>query len=43
MMGLFRAAHGWDGGDGGGGAKKPSLPKIFYVYPTMMKVDTLIP
>ena len=36
-MGFFGAAHGW------GGGKKPPLPKICHTYPTMMKLDTIIP
>ena len=37
---LFRAAHGW--GWGGGGDKKPPLPKICRTHPAMMKLGTLI-
>ena len=36
-MGLFGTAHRR------GEAKKPPLPKICHTYPTMMKVDTVIP
>ena len=35
-MGLFGTAHGW-------GAKKATLPKIYYTYPAMMKPGTFIP
>ena len=36
-MELFEAAHRWE-------AKSlPSLPKICYAYPTMMKLGTVIP
>ena len=38
-MGFFGAAHGW----GGGGQKAPPFPKICHTYPTMMKLDTIIP
>ena len=38
-MGLFGAAHGWEGG---GGFLAP-LPKICHPYPTMMKLGTVIP
>ena len=34
-MGIFEAAHGWGG--------KAPLPKIYYTYPTMMKLDTVTP
>ena len=34
--GPFRAAHER-------GAKKVPLPKICHIYPTMMKLDTVIP
>ena len=34
QMGLFGAAHGW-------GAKKP--PRICCTYPTVMKLDTVLP
>ena len=34
-MGIFGAAHGWRG--------KDPLPKIYYTYPTMMKLDTVTP
>ena len=37
----FGAAHGW--GEEGGGAKKPSLPKICHTYPTMIKLGTVLP
>ena len=36
--GLFRAAHGW-----GGGQKGLPLPKICHTYPTTMKRGTVIP
>ena len=36
-MGIFGAAHGW------GWAKPPPLPKIFHIYPAMMKLGTVIP
>ena len=36
-MGIFGAAHGC------GGAKRLPLPKICLTYPTMMKLDTVIP
>ena len=36
-MGILGAAHGWKG------PKRPPLPKIFHTYPTMMKVDTIMP
>ena len=39
-MGFFRAAHGWGGG---GMGKKVPLPKICHVYPTIMKLGTVIP
>ena len=39
-MGIFRAADGW--GEGGG-AKNSLLPKICHIYPTMMKLRTVIP
>ena len=39
-MGIFRAAHRC--GEGGGGQKGP-LPKICLTYPTMIKLDTVIP
>ena len=39
-MGFFGAAHGWGGG---GGQKAPPFPKICHTYPTMMKLDTIIP
>ena len=39
-MGLFGAAHGWGGGRG---AKRPPLPKICHTYPTMIKLDPVIP
>ena len=38
-MGFFGATHGY----GGGGAKRPPLPKICHIYPTMMKLGTVIP
>ena len=37
-MVLFGAAHGWRGG----GAKRFPPNKICHIYPTMMKLDTLI-
>ena len=37
-MGLFEAAYGW------GDAKTlPSFPEICHTYPTMMKLDSVIP
>ena len=36
-MGLFGAAHGW------GRVKKASLPKIWHKYPTMIRLDTVVP
>ena len=39
-MGIFGAAHGWGGGRGG---KKAPLPKICRIYPTMIKLGTVIP
>ena len=36
-MDFFGAAHGW------GKAKKAPLPKLCHVYPTMMKLGTVIP
>ena len=38
-MGFFGAAHGWWGWGGG----KVPLPKFCHTYPTMMKLDTVIP
>ena len=38
-MGIFGAAHGW----GVGGTKSPPLLKISHIYPTMMKLGTVIP
>ena len=38
-MGIFGAAHGL----GGGGQKRPPLPKICHKYPTMMKLGAVIP
>ena len=35
-MGIFGAAHRWSGG-------KTPLPKICHIYPTMMKLGTVIP
>ena len=35
-MGLLGAAHGWWG-------KKPPLPKICHIYPTIMNFATVIP
>ena len=40
-MGIFGAAHGWGGGEGGD--KKTPLPKICHKCPTMMKLGTGIP
>ena len=40
MMGIFGAAHGAGRGGWGGGSKSPPLPKIFYTYPTMMKLGS---
>ena len=37
-MGIFGAAHGWEGQKG-----PPLLPKICDTYPTMMKLYTVIP
>ena len=37
-MGFFGAADGWEGGP-----KNAPLPKICHTYPTMMKLDTVIP
>ena len=39
-MGLFGVA---DVMGGGGGAKRPSLPKICHTYPTKTKLGTVIP
>ena len=36
-MSIFGADDGW------GGPKKLPLPKIGHIYPTMMKLDTVIP
>ena len=36
-MGFLGIAHGW------GGAKRPPLPKICHIYPTMIKLGTVIP
>ena len=36
-MVLFRAAHGWGGGD-----KKTPLPKMSHTYISMMKLGTVI-
>ena len=36
-MGFFGAAHGW------GAAFCAPLPKICHIYPTMMKLGTVIP
>ena len=36
-MGILEAAQGW------GEAKRPSLQKICYTHPTMMKLGTVIP
>ena len=35
-MSLFGASHEW-------GSKKYSLPKICHTYPTIMKLDTVVP
>ena len=40
-MGLFRTAHVLAGR--GGGGKKAPIPKICQTYPTMMKLETVIP
>ena len=40
-MGLFGAAHGCEGGEGGG-AKKP-FSKICHTYPTVMKLGIIMP
>ena len=37
-MEIFGAAHGWRGG-----AKRLPLPKICHTYPTIMKLETVIP
>ena len=42
-MGIFGAAHGWEGGAGQEWGKKAPLPKICQTYPTMMKLSTVIP
>ena len=44
-MDIFGAAHGWRGGDGGGGGrdKKSPLRKICDGYPAMMRCGTVIP
>ena len=44
-MGIFRAAHRWRGGGGGegGGKKDPPAHKICHIYPTTMKLGTVIP
>ena len=39
-IGFFGAAHGWMRG---GGAKRVPLTKICLPYPTMRKLDTVIP
>ena len=39
-MGPSGAAQGWAGGCGG---QNGPLPKICHIYPTMMKLGTLIP
>ena len=39
-MSIFGATHGWRGG---GGLKRPPLPKICLTYPRMMKLGTVIP
>ena len=41
-MSISWAAHGWEGGRGGGGVKKVLVPKICYTYPTMMKLGIII-
>ena len=41
-MVIFGAADGWRE-RGGGVAKRPPLPKICHTFPTMMKLDTVIP
>ena len=41
-MGLSGDAYGWRG-DGGGGGKKGSRPKICCIYPTVMKLGAAIP
>ena len=38
-MGIFGAAHGWLGRV----AKRPAVPKIDHIYPTMTKLGTIIP
>ena len=37
-MGLFGFADGW-----GAGGKKGPLSEIYHTYPTMMKLDGIIP
>ena len=39
-MGFFEASHKWRGGVG---AKTSPFPKICHLYPTMMKLATVIP
>ena len=36
-VGFFRAAHAW------GEGKKGTHTKVYHTYPTMMKLDTVIP
>ena len=40
-MGLFEPAHGYMGR--GGGAKRHPLLKNCHAYPTIMKVNTVVP
>ena len=39
-VGLFGTAHRWGGG---GGGKKAPLPQTCHIYPTMIKLCTVIP
>ena len=41
-MGLFGAAQGCLGLEGGRGAKKAPLPKIYHTYSTMMSFGTVM-
>ena len=41
-MGLFRAAHGWWGGEVGGG-ERPYLSRMYHTYATISKLGTVIP
>ena len=42
ILTLFRMDF-FGNGHGGGRAKRPTLPKVFHTYPTMMKCGTVIP